>query len=78
MKTIQILGAGCSKCNKLRDISEQAAKELGIEYKIEKIADINRITEYGVMVTPALAVDGKVKVAGKVPSIEDVKKMIKE
>ncbi|MDY6969350.1 MAG: thioredoxin family protein [Spirochaetota bacterium] len=77
MKTIKILGSGCAKCNKLYDLSEKAAKELGVEYKLEKVSDINKITELGVMMTPALVVDGDVKISGKVPSFEDVKNMIK-
>ncbi len=74
MKKIQILGMGCAKCNKLEELSRKAADELGIEYNIEKVKDLNKIMEFGVMVTPALVVDGEVKVAGKVPSIEAIKK----
>ncbi len=77
MKKIQILGSGCAKCNKLEEVSRKAADELGIEYDIEKVKDLDKIMEYGVMITPALVVDGEVKVAGKVPSVEDVKKYIK-
>jgi len=76
MKKIQILGTGCAKCQKLEEISKKAAEELGIEYELEKVKDINKIMEFGVMMTPALVVDGKVKVVGKVPSIEDIKKYI--
>lgn len=78
MKKIQILGTGCPKCNKLEEISRRAADELGIEYEVEKVRDIRRIMDFGVMITPALMVDGEVKVAGKVPSIEEVKKFIGE
>ena len=77
MKKIQILGTGCPKCIKLEEVSRKVADELGIEYDIEKVTDINKIMEFGVMMTPALVVDGEVKVVGKVPSIEDVKKYIK-
>jgi small redox-active disulfide protein 2 len=77
MKKIQILGTGCSKCIKLEEISRKAADELGIKYEVEKVKDIKKIMEFGVMATPALVVDGEVKVAGRVPSIEDVKKYIK-
>ncbi len=77
MKTIQILGMGCPKCNKLYEQAEAAAKELGIEYKIEKVADINKITDMGVMMTPALAVDGVVKIAGRVPTVEAIKELLK-
>jgi small redox-active disulfide protein 2 len=77
MKKIQILGTGCPKCKKLAEIAEQAAKELGIEYEIEKITKINDIMKFGIMVTPGLAVDGIVKVAGRVPTIEELKNMLK-
>jgi small redox-active disulfide protein 2 len=76
MKKIQILGMGCPKCNKLYAAAETAAKELGIEYEMEKIADINKITDMGVMMTPALAVDGKVLLSAKVPSVEELKAII--
>ena len=76
VKKIQILGTGCPKCRKLAENAETAAKVLGIEYEIEKVTDINEIMNFGVMMTPALVVDGQVKVSGKVPSIEDIKKML--
>lgn len=76
MKKIQILGTGCAKCTKLMDNAEKAAKKLGIEYEIEKISDINAIMSFGVMSTPALVLDGTVKVVGKVPSQEDIEKML--
>jgi small redox-active disulfide protein 2 len=76
MKKIQILGMGCQKCNRLQELSEQAANELGIEYTVEKVKDMKRIMDFGVMVTPALVVDGVVKVAGKVPSLDEIKKII--
>jgi small redox-active disulfide protein 2 len=77
MKKIQILGTGCPKCKKLAENAEAAAKELGIEYQIEKVTNINDIMTFGVMVTPALVVDGKVMVAGKVPAIEQLKEILK-
>jgi len=76
MKRIQILGTGCPKCKKLTENAEAAAKELGIEYELEKVTQINDIMKMGVMVTPALAIDGKVKVAGKVASPDDIKAML--
>ncbi|MFP4497442.1 MAG: thioredoxin family protein [Vulcanimicrobiota bacterium] len=76
MKTILILGTGCPKCKKLAESAEKAAKEIGIEYQIEKVTDINQIMSFGVMMTPALVVDGEVKVAGKVPATEELKKML--
>ena len=76
MKKIQILGTGCPKCRKLAENAEAAAKELAIEYEIEKVTDINEMMKFGVMVTPALAVDGQVKVTGKVADVGDIKKML--
>jgi small redox-active disulfide protein 2 len=76
MKKIQILGTGCSKCKKLAENAEAAAKELGIEFEIEKVTGINEIMKFGVMVTPALAVDGEVKVVGKVPSPDEINQML--
>jgi small redox-active disulfide protein 2 len=73
---LQILGTGCPKCNKLAKMTETAAKELGIDYELEKVTDITAIMQMGVMMTPALAVDGQVKVTGKVPSSDEIKKMI--
>ncbi len=77
MKKIQILGTGCSKCTKLAANTETAAKSLGIEYEIEKVTDINKIMSFGVMTTPALVVDGEVKVVGKVPSPADIEDLLK-
>ena len=76
MKKIQILGTGCPKCKKLAENAEAAAKELDIEHEVEKVTDINEIMKFGVMVTPALAVDGEVKVVGKVPSPDQIKAML--
>jgi len=73
MKKLQILGTGCPKCKKLAENAEAAAKALGIEYVIEKITDINEIMKFGVMMTPALAVDGQVRVVGKVPDADAIK-----
>ena len=76
MKKIQVLGTGCPKCKKLAENTEAAAKALGIEYKIEKVTDINEIMKFGVMITPALAVDGQVKIVGKVPTPGDIEELI--
>jgi small redox-active disulfide protein 2 len=76
MKKLQILGTGCPKCKKLAENAEAAAKALGIQYELVKVTDINEIMKFGVMMTPALAVDGVVKVAGKVPDVEAVKAML--
>jgi small redox-active disulfide protein 2 len=77
MPLIQILGTGCPKCKKLAENAEAAAKALGIEYAIEKVTDITEIMKFGVMMTPALVVDGQVKAAGKVPDIEAIQAMLK-
>ena len=76
MKKLQILGTGCTKCKKLAENAEAAAKAMGIEYTLEKVTDINEIMKFGVMMTPALAVDGVVKVVGKVPDPEAIKAML--
>jgi small redox-active disulfide protein 2 len=73
---LQILGTGCAKCNALTMAAEKAAQTLGIPYELEKVTDLNRIMSFGVMLTPALVVDGKVKVSGKVPSVDEVKKLL--
>jgi len=76
MKKIQILGTGCPKCKALTQNAETAAKQLGIEYQIEKVTDINKIMKFGIMMTPALAIDGQVKVVGKVLSPEQIKQLL--
>ena len=76
MKRLQILGTGCPKCKKLAENAEAAAKALGIEYAIEKVTDINEMMKFGVMMTPALVVDGVVKVVGKVPTADEIRKML--
>lgn len=76
MKKIQILGTGCPKCMKLAENAEAAAKELGLDYSIEKVTKLDEIMAFGVMVTPALAVDGQVKVVGKVPSPAQIQRML--
>jgi len=73
---IQILGMGCAKCEKLEERTLKATAELGLEFQLEKVKDLQQIMAFGVMVTPALVVDGVVKVAGKVPGVEDIKKML--
>ena len=76
MKKIQILGTGCPKCHKLAENAKSAATALGLEYELVKITDIDEIMKFGVMMTPALAVDGVVKVVGKVPSPEELKPLL--
>lgn len=76
MKKIQILGTGCAKCGKLTENAEKAAKELGIQAEVEKVTDIKKIMEFGVMMTPGIAIDGAVKAVGKVLSVEEIKKLL--
>ena len=76
MKKIQVLGTGCPKCKTLTANAEAAVKALGIDAKVEKVEKIQDILKFGVMVTPALVVDGKVRSAGKLLSAEDIKKML--
>jgi small redox-active disulfide protein 2 len=76
VKTLQILGTGCPKCKKLAEVTEEAAKALGLQYELVKITDIKEIMRFGVMMTPALAVDGQVKVYGRIPSLEEVKNLL--
>ena len=76
MKKIQVLGTGCPKCEKLAENVKEAANSLGIEYEVEKVTKISDIMTFGIMVTPALVVDGEVKVAGKVPPPKEIEKMI--
>jgi len=78
MKTIMILGTGCPKCKKLIEITEKAVKELGIESEIIKVTDITEIMNYGVMMTPALVIDNAVKLSGRLPKIDELKKILVE
>lgn len=76
MKKLQILGTGCPKCKKLAEQVEAAAQAAGIQYQLEKVTDLQEIMKFGVMMTPALVVDGAVKVVGKVPSVDEIRKML--
>lgn len=73
---IQILGTGCPKCKQLTENAEAAAKELGIDYELEKVTEINEIMKFGVMMTPGIVVDGEVKVTGKLLSPDEIKKLL--
>lgn len=73
---LEILGTGCAKCEKLEELARKAVSELGMEAEISKVKDIKEIMNYGVMMTPALVVDGEVKTVGKVPSVDEIKKML--
>jgi small redox-active disulfide protein 2 len=78
MKKIQILGTGCSKCKALTQNAEAAAKELGLQYSLEKVTDLKEIMKFGVMTTPALVIDDKVKTAGKLLNVNEIKEMLKQ
>jgi small redox-active disulfide protein 2 len=73
---LQILGTGCAKCNQLAASTKATADRLGLDYEMEKVTDYMRFAELGVMVTPALLVDGKLKVAGRIPSDVDLERML--
>ena len=75
-RLLQILGTGCPKCKKLAENTEAAAKALGMDYTLEKVTDISKILKFGVMITPALVVDGQVKLVGKVPSPDEIRKLL--
>ena len=75
-RKLQVLGAGCMKCAQLAERVEAAAEALGIDYELVKVTDMLEITRYGVMLTPALCVDGEVKVVGKVPTVDALKQII--
>jgi small redox-active disulfide protein 2 len=76
MKKIQILGTGCPKCKTLMANTEAAVKALGIEAQIEKVEKIQDIMKFGVMTTPALVVDGRVKSSGKALNVEEIQKLL--
>ena len=76
MKKIQVLGTGCPKCNMLAESAKSAAEDAGCKYEIEKVTNLNDIMAFWVMVTPALVVDGEVKVVGKVPTVDEIKVML--
>lgn len=74
---IEILGTGCAKCSQLAANAEAAARELGVDFELKKVTNLSEIASYGVMVTPALAVDGEVKLAGKVPSLAQIQELLR-
>ena len=73
---IEIYGSGCAKCKKTEEIVRQAVNELNIEAEISKIEDLQKIIDKGIMMTPAVAIDGDIKILGRVPSAQDVKKIL--
>jgi small redox-active disulfide protein 2 len=75
---IQVAGPGCARCNSLEQNVIEAVTELGIEASISKLKDFKEYAQYGILITPALVIDGKVVVTGKVPSTDDLKKLLSE
>jgi small redox-active disulfide protein 2 len=75
---IKILGPGCARCNQLENLTKEVLKELNLNVNIEKISDVNEILKYPIMGTPALIINEKIKVAGRVPNKEQIKKWINE
>ncbi len=76
MKKIKILGTGCPKCKQLAELVTKVADEMGVQYELEKVTQINDIMKYGVMITPGLVVDGQVKIAGKIPSAAQIREYL--
>ncbi len=76
MRLLQVLGPGCPNCAKFKENADTAVKELGIEATVEKVDDINKITSFGVMMTPALVIDGEVKVVGRVLAVDEIKELL--
>ena len=76
MKKLQVLGPGCPKCTELAKRTEEAAQAVSLEFELEKVTELNQIMSFGVFMTPALVVDGEVKMVGKVPSVDEIKKII--
>ena len=77
MRTIAILGTGCPRCQAMAENAEAAARELGIEYELLRVTDVEKIMDYDVLMTPALAVDGEVVVVGIVPTVEQIKELLR-
>ncbi len=76
MKKIQVLGPGCPKCTKLAANVQQVVEQHELDFEVKKVTDINEIMKFGVMITPALVVDGEVKSVGKVPSLDEIRQML--
>ncbi len=73
---IKVLGTGCAKCKSLEEVTRKAVEEKGVDATIEKVEDIMQIMTYGVMTTPALVINGKVAIKGKVPSVNEIKELL--
>ncbi len=77
MRTLAILGTGCPRCQAMAENAEAAARELGIEYELLRVTDVEKIMDYDVLMTPALAIDGEVVVVGVVPTVEQIKELLR-
>lgn len=77
MTKLQILGTGCAKCERLAEHTEEAARVLGLDYRLEKVTDLLEITKFGLVTTPALVVDGVVKISGRVPTAEAIQELLR-
>ncbi|ACB77335.1 thioredoxin family protein [Opitutus terrae] len=77
MKKIQILGTGCAKCQKLAAVADEAAKSLAVPYELEKVTDLKQIMSFRVLSTPALVVDGVVKLSGRVPTLDEARQLVR-
>jgi len=75
---IQVLGTGCAKCRTLAENARKAVDEMGIDAEVEKIEDIKEIMKFKILMTPGIALDGEVKAAGRVLSVEDIKKLLEK
>lgn len=73
---VQVLGTGCAKCKTLYELVNKAVQETGVEALVEKVEDIQKIMSYNIIMTPGLVIDGYVKVAGRLPSLDEVKKLL--
>jgi len=76
MKLVQVLGPGCPRCATMAERAQAAIDALGIEAEVEKVTDVNEIMDFGVMMTPALAIDDEVKLVGKVPTVDEIKELL--
>jgi small redox-active disulfide protein 2 len=77
MKDLKVLGPGCPRCDQLAASAKTAADQLGLEYRLEKIADVREYPKYGLMMTPGLVVDGELVVHGSVPSLDEIKELLR-
>jgi len=78
MKKVEVFGSGCAKCKQTEKIVQMAADELDLQIKLQKVTSISEISARGVMMTPAVAIDGKVVVSGKVPNLEEMKRLLSQ